>query len=226
MYASGFAVLGDVASLAFGPGHRTIALSEYRPEENGSSVVVAIPELRLPSRDKRGAYFVDWILAKLDASGSLTEFTAVEVQTIDTTGSYRPEVQLLRQGAPLGVSKAGLNWENVNKRILPQLIYKGHVLEREPLCMKGLFFICPSEVYGRIVRRIGGKLEEYGLQHSAITFLWYSLAPSEVGKLRRLAKAGQFSTTVEQVAFGFIAPKDLPPAGSYETAIRAQLPRD
>ena len=45
-------------------------------------------------------------------------------------------------------SNAGMNWENVNKRILPQLIYKGHVLRREELCRKGLFFVCPKHVNG------------------------------------------------------------------------------
>ncbi len=43
-----------------------------------------------------------------------------------------------------GYSKAGVNWENVSKRILPQLIYKGYVLRRERLCSKGLFFVCPK----------------------------------------------------------------------------------
>ena len=78
-------------------------------------------------------------------AGKLLGFVAIEVQSIDTTGNYQAERE-----AYLGDrivcredSTAGLNWENVNKRILPQIIYKGHVLRREPLCQKGLFFICP-----------------------------------------------------------------------------------
>jgi len=223
MYAGHFAVLNKVSEIAFGAGHQVTLLSEYQPDA-GVGAVVAIAELRLPSRDRHGSYFVDWILARVSPSGGLAEFTAVEVQTIDTTGSYRPEVEELRQGHwPGGKSKAGLNWENVSKRILPQLIYKGHVLQREPLCTKGLFFICPSEVHERIRVRIGGRLEAYGLQHGAITFLWYGLDPSAVGNLRPLSYRGQFSTTVEQVAFSFVAPADLPPAGSYESVIRSQL---
>jgi hypothetical protein len=113
-------------------------------------------ELRLPSRGARGGYFLDWALARLDASGALAEFVAVEVQSIDTTGICRPEVELLRVGhAKVPASKAGLNWENVSKRILPQLICNGHILRREPLCRKGLFFFPPpatSRQYATSVR--------------------------------------------------------------------------
>ncbi len=84
-------------------------------------------ELRLPGRGARGGYFVDWALPRIDSSGALG--SRVEVQSIDTTGTFRPEVELLRAGhRSVPPSKAGLNWENVNKRILPQLIYQGHVL--------------------------------------------------------------------------------------------------
>ena len=51
-----------------------------------------------------------------------------------------------------------MNWENVNKRILPQIIYKGHVLRLEERCTKGLYFVCPKQVYSRIRERLGGNL--------------------------------------------------------------------
>ena len=107
-------------------------------------------ELPLPRPQGKGAagvrkYYVDWILAKLDANGELTELTAVEVQTIDTTGNYSDQARSFfaeqaftdGRGRTPGYSNAGMNWENVNKRILPQIIYKGHVLRREAKCAKG-----------------------------------------------------------------------------------------
>lgn len=79
-------------------------------------------ELRLPQRQGMGAYFVDWVLARLDDNARLAEFTAIEVQTIDTTGNYNAARQaLLTNGAEVDCP-VGLNWENVNKRILPQLM--------------------------------------------------------------------------------------------------------
>ena len=65
----------------------------------------------------------------IDASGKLLSFVAIEVQSIDTTGNYQAErLAYLEKGSFGGKSTAGLNWENVNKRILPQIIYKGHAL--------------------------------------------------------------------------------------------------
>lgn len=96
-------------------------------------------ELRLPQRAGTGSYFVDWVLARLDENGELAEFTAIEVQTIDTTGNYREARTALLENRSVISDTVGLNWENVSKRIIPQLIYKGQVLQREDLCRTGLF---------------------------------------------------------------------------------------
>src|SRR5262249_42550842 len=158
-------VLNDIAREAFGPGVVLINAAEARKRRaagsglSGNEVAVfgrywggELPLPRPPTGKKKGsAYYVDWVLSKLDSKGELVEFTAVEVQTIDTTGIYLAQAQTLMSGRPYtdkkgrapGFSDAGLNWENVNKRILPQLIYKGQVLRRESRCTKGLFFVCP-----------------------------------------------------------------------------------
>ncbi len=81
-------------------------------------------ELRLPQRSGRGGYFVDWILALIGKSGKMSEFLAIEVQAIDTTGNYRAERDAYLRGIEYkGTSTAGLNWENVSKRILPKIEY-------------------------------------------------------------------------------------------------------
>jgi len=230
LYASSYQILVDMAVTAFGPSVRLIQASEVpRVKHDGRNVAAFgkrwLRELRLPQRGGRGGYFVDWILALIDSSGRLAEFVAVEVQSIDTTGNYRAErEEYLAERSYPGSSPAGLNWENVSKRILPQIIYKGHVLRREPLCKKGLFFVCPGAVYERVRSRLGGSLLEYGLQPGALTFRWYdvgSTVPS--GAQRSLEFRGQFTTTVDQVALAFTAPSSLPPERVYEGAIRTAL---
>ena len=180
--------------------------------------------MHLPKRKGKGAYFVDWILARLTADHELIDFTAVEVQTIDTTGNYRDEVGALFEGLrPTRKSTASPNWENVNKRILPQIIYKGHVLRREPKCSKGLFFVCPTPVYDRICERLGGELEPIHPSTGALSFLHYSLEDRTSGEPRALRRNGMFTTTVDNVALAFTAPKNLPPAGAYQNAIEKAL---
>lgn len=238
LYSGGYKILHDVAAQSFGPDLDLVTggeLAAFRMSNPGKEAVVVFgkrwgKELRLPNRSKKGAdrtgaYFVDWILAHTSADGRLLSFVAIEVQSIDTTGNYQAERSAHLTGTPFaGSSTAGFNWENVNKRILPQIIYKGHVLRREPLCQKGLFFICPTPVYNKIAERLGGKLEEIHQQAGAVTMMWYDVGPEVAeGSVRELHLFGQFTTTVDQVALAFTAPSNLPPPKVYEQAIRAEL---
>lgn len=232
LYAEEYKILKDVAKVAFGENIVLAAGHSARgvAAKNQFSTVAVFGkrwggELRLPNRGKSGGYFVDWILAKLTPQGDIESFVAVEVQSIDTTGNYKAEREAYLAGAPfVGSSSAGFNWENVNKRILPQLIYKGHVLRRERLCSKGLFFVCPTQVYDKIKERLGSKLLEYQPQSGALSFMWYEpgaeVAP---GQMRSLDLKGSFITTVDQVALAFTSPSNLPPSNVYENAINKAL---
>jgi hypothetical protein len=146
-------------------------------------------------------------------------------QSIDITGNYRGEREAyLHEQIFSGASTAGFNWENVNKRILPQIIYKGHVLRQEPLCQKGLFFVCPTPVYQKISERLGGGLRPYPLQPGSLTIMWYDIGDdAPAGGSRALRNVGQFTTTIDQVALAFTAASNLPPGQVYEKAIRASL---
>jgi hypothetical protein len=230
LYAKNYEVLRDVSRIAFGPVIPLVSGNQIT-DRTGECVAVFGKgwgkELRLPTRGKSGAYFVDWVLAHVSAIGELINFVAVEVQSIDTTGNYREErAAYLREESFTDKSTAGFNWENVNKRILPQIIYKGHVLRQEPLCQKGLFFVCPTPVYNKISERLGGGLRPYSMHPGSLTIMWYDVGPPvEPGNQRDLINAGQFTTTIDQVALAFTAPSNLPPARVYENTIRASLER-
>lgn len=185
-------------------------------------------ELKVPGRPvsgrKSSGFFVDWILARLDKNNALIEFAALEVQTMDTIGSYRAERQAILRGHPYAGKSVGPNWENVNKRILPQLIYKGHLLEREALCQSGLFFACPEAVYTKILDRLGSALAEYPLKNNSLTFIPMRLQASLAHGVPRVIEAVQAkTTTVQQVQIAFSSPTNLPEAGAYEKAIRSAL---
>lgn len=237
LYAGNYQILRDVSKLAFGENIQLVrgdqALASTTKEPN---IKVAVfgknwgKELRLPKRrsntsSSTGAYFVDWVLARLDNNNALVEFVAVEVQSIDTTGNYQQErTAYLNADTFNGSSTAGFNWENVNKRILPQIIYKGHVLRRERLCKKGLFFVCPEPVYNAIQERLGGNMYPYPLQAGSLSMIWYNLGERKNdGAIRDLEKKGEFITTVDQVANAFTSPSNLPEANVYEQAILAEL---
>ncbi len=245
MYADDFQILKEIAVEAFGPDAELIRPADVEGRAavggmTGRDVAVFGrywgQELPLPRPQGQGAaaYYVDWILAKLDAHGALDELTAVEVQTIDTTGNYSDQARRFfagrafrdPQGRNPGYSDAGMNWENVNKRILPQIIYKGHVLRLEERCTKGLYFVCPQQVYSRIRERLGGNLHNIHPSPGAITFRSYELGPEvPAGRRRAMTLSEQFTTTVDQVALAFTAPMNLPERNVYAAAINTALGR-
>jgi hypothetical protein len=228
MYAEDYRVLIDVARTCFGGAARLCSDSK---NIIGDGLDVQVfgkrwgKELRLPNATNTGGYFVDWVLARVGPGNELLEFVAVELQTMDTTGSYEAEIVSYNKGMnPEKASTAGINWENVSKRILPQIIYKGHVLRREPKCTKGLFFVCPRPVYERIKTRLGGSFQEYHPQAGALTFRWYDVSPDQTSGVQSpLEFHGQLTTTIDQVALAFTSPSNLPMAGVYETAIQVEL---
>lgn len=233
LYAEDYKILSTVAQKAFGVNLKLYSgrlAVEKAKEENGAVAVFGHGwggELPLPKRQGKGSYYVDWILARLDGNGDLLEFTAIEVQTIDTTGTYRNARQALIDRHTIEKDSVGLNWENVSKRIIPQIIYKGQVLQREELCRSGLYFVCPKPVYDRVLERLGGKakLPQFPTQPAAIHFLAYDYLPGTAikdGEIKQLSIIEEYCTTVYKVQEAFSA-VDLPDLNVYRDAIKNAL---
>jgi hypothetical protein len=184
-------------------------------------------EIRLPPAQPAGArYSVDFVLVAVTPTGDPAGIVPVEVQTIDTTGSYAPSVAALENGRAIVPSGFGMNWENVNKRILPQLIVKGLMLQGERLCGNGIFFVTPTPVYNKILERLGGarRFREIPRQPGSITFICldHAATPGH-GHVEQLIETRPLTVSTSDLSLAFITPENLPPAGSYETLVRQRL---
>lgn len=233
IYADDYKMLYTISRSAFGrdlnlySGRAAVAKAK---QEGGAVAVFGHGwggELRLPQREGTGSYFVDWVLARLNETGELVEFTAIEVQTIDTTGNYRDAREALLNSREIEASTVGLNWENVSKRIIPQLIYKGQVLQREDLCRTGLYFVCPKPVYERVLTRLGGreKLPKFPTQPASIHFVSYDyLTDGQVaeGTIAPIGVIEEHCTTVYKVQEAFSS-LNLPEGNVYRDALRRSL---
>lgn len=231
IYAEDYKMLRTIAENAFG---QTLNLYSGRvavEKANSEGSAIAVfghgwgGELRLPQRKGTGSYFIDWVLAKLNGAGELVEFTAIEVQTIDTTGNYREAREALINKRETVADTVGLNWENVSKRIIPQLIYKGQVLQREDLCKTGLYFVCPQPVYERVLNRLGGKekIPKFPTQPASIHFISYDyLNINEDGNTSTIGIIEEHCTTVYKVQEAFSS-MSLPEGNVYRDAIRRSL---
>ena len=70
---------------------------------------------------------VDFVIADVGQGGAIRDFLSVELQAIDITGSVMPAYRALRAGRNLERRPTyGLNWANVYKRYITQLIRKGY----------------------------------------------------------------------------------------------------
>lgn len=237
LYANDYQILKNVCHSAFGSDIPMLTdLSAGIPEGGGAIPFGQRLGKELKVRSRGSGYSFDWIIAKVDSVGELVEFVAVEVQTIDTTGSYRRQSWDLQakhggngiQGfARPEARNSNFNFENVNKRILPQLITKGHLLRVEELCKKGLYFVCPTPVLQRIYRRVGNQLAEYAAQPGSITFQDYTIDILSLVRPYPLVLGSSFTTTHDQLALAFSSPQNLPPKNTYSKvvseAIKARL---
>lgn len=234
IYAEEYKMLKTIAKNAFGEDLKLYAgrAAVAKAKREGGAIAVFGHgwggELRLPQRQGTGSYFVDWVLARLDGEGELKEFTAIEVQTIDTTGKYSAAQKALKKDRTIVADTVGLNWENVSKRIIPQIIYKGQVLQREELCRTGLYFVCPTPIYKRVLNRLGGKdkIPTFPTQPAAIHFVAYDYVKPfgdvPKGSIVPLGVIEEHCTTVYKVQEAFSA-VSLPEGNVYGNAIKKCL---
>ncbi|QNE05993.1 NotI family restriction endonuclease [Croceicoccus marinus] len=241
LYGDHFEVISRIAHETFGDNCELVTdVDAERRRRNlaltGREVVVfgqgysGEVGIKAPAEEgETGSFKVDFLLAKIGADLEPLSIVAVEVQTIDTTNSYSEastsyynETSYAGEWGE-GTTNAGFNWENVTKRILPQIIYKGHALRREKRAKHGLFFVLPHPVLQKIRTRIGNSLLEYPKGPGTITFQSYQLAEDWLGPLRPLVPVTEFTTTVEQIAFAFVSPQNLPPLGIYENTLAKKL---
>lgn len=75
----------------------------------------------------RGFGNVDFVIADIDGASSVKNFLSVELQAIDITGSVMHAFEAITSGHLLERPPTyGLNWDNVYKRYITQLIRKGY----------------------------------------------------------------------------------------------------
>jgi hypothetical protein len=94
---------------------------------------------------------VDFVIADVKEDGEVDQFLSVELQAIDITGSVFAAYQALRANADLAKRPTyGLNWDNVYKRYITQLIRKGYFHHH---WKSKIVAVIPEQVYQYIVGR-------------------------------------------------------------------------
>ena len=230
LYADGYQCLREVAADAFGTESSLLLLDEYLSmAERPSDCVVALgtnsgKEVRL-----RGSMSMDWVLAET-SDGALTHYVGVEVQSIDTTGNYRDAWQAYRSlprnpgRSAFPHSAHGLNWANVHKRLVPQLIRKGLVYSRSLMVTSGLYFIVPDIVYQRFEDLIEDIPTFQDPARDRITVITYALGDAVPhGAQRAIREVRRIRFQIDEFAWRFVRGANLPSGTELDREVRSLL---
>jgi hypothetical protein len=173
---------------------------------------------------------MDWVLVKLE-NLNLIEYVGIEVQSIDITGNYRDSwhyyrnlksTDIINQDRPS--SGHGLNWANVHKRLIPQIIRKSVVYSRSIYVKKGLYFVVPEIVYNKFEDIIGKDIPLIKeLNSESITVMTYELGPTVDNKMRSLIMTRKLSFQLEEFSSRFISGPNLPQGIELDNVIKKAL---
>lgn len=229
MYENSYASLKRIAYDVFGSDSEFLTYQEYISRRNDIiECIVALGQTSGKEVKLGTSLSMDWVLAKV-RRGNLIEYVGIEVQSIDITGNYRDNWYAYKNlNSPdtiIPKSGHGMNWANVHKRLIPQLIRKGLIYSRSNLVVSGLYFVLPDIVYKKFEEVIGSDIplvDKYA--PGILTVHTYSLSsPVEHGKQRYLILEREIKFELEEFSGRFIAGAHLPSGEDLDNSVRRVL---
>ena len=223
LYVNNFQTLKAVSKDAFGD-IPCLTYSEYVQNRRKPGPFVVLLGMHSGHEiNLRNSCSMDWVLAKIE-NAKLIEYTGVEVQSIDITGNYRDNwyaYKNISSNTVVPKSEHGLNWANVHKRLIPQIIRKSIIYSRSKIVHSGLYFIVPEIVYRKFEDIIGKDipLVEYKAP-DIITVHTYSLDKKVMeGKIRALKLERTLRFSITDFSNRFISGPNLPDAVELDLAV-------
>jgi len=225
LYAEGRLPIRKVAADAFGEGLPLYDFSQYlEVRGKGGKFVVALGQNSGREIKIGRSFSMDWVLALIEDK-SLSEYVGIEVQSIDITGNYRDAwhgYKDLRSkpDATIPESEHGLNYANVHKRLIPQLIRKGVVYSKSKYVKRGLYFIIPDIVFSKFEEVVGTLTNLYVPQNDSITVHTYGLGPKvPAGQQRKLKLMRRIRFGLNEFSQKFISGPNLPSGEALDRVI-------
>ncbi|MXP09609.1 NotI family restriction endonuclease [Pseudoblastomonas halimionae] len=224
LYQKNYGIFEDLAKEVWGDGTELViggtttdlrdrARNKARPavafgQNSGTEISV----------NSNGQMSMDWViqLYKNELDLAADEFIGIEVQSIDITGNYRDnwaayggmkETGNIPNSA-IDNSGHGLNWANVHKRLIPQIIRKGNIYRGTERCV-GFYFIAPEVVYQKFEEVIGDLPKLDGPARDRLSIKTYSISdPVPDGQIRDICPVRTVHLDAVAVAQAFISNVD------------------
>ncbi len=228
LYANNYELLAKVSHDAFGEAVPFLMYDQFIEQRaRHEDCIIALGKNSGKEVQVGRSLSMDWVLARI-SDAKLKEYIGIEIQSIDITGNYRDAWHAYKNISPktdrkmLPSSQHGLNWANVHKRLIPQLIRKGVTYSRSNLVKKGLYFILPDIVYQKFEDVIGKDIPLVDqANHETITVYTYKLAdPVAHGQQRKLIEVRKLRFDLEEFSNRFISGPNLPQGEELDNAIK------
>lgn len=224
LYANNYETIRHVSEDVFGKLPFMLFDEYLRKESKSLNCIVALGQ-NSGREVKLSKMSMDWVLAHIK-NGKLMEYAGIEVQSIDITGNYRDAWYAARdKKLVIPPSAHGLNWANVHKRLMPQIIRKSLVYSKSLLVKNGLFFIVPEPVYQRFEEIIGSDIPTVEVPgKDVITVFTYDLGdPVPQGHVRKLVRNRVVRFKLDEFSARFISGPNLPAGSELDNKIRQIL---
>jgi hypothetical protein len=229
LYENDYATLRAIAEDAFGKSAKFVLFADYIKHRNENGVFVVALGQNSGKEVKIGrSLSMDWVLAKIQ-NNRLIEYVGIEVQSIDITNNYRDAwyayKNLTKTTTTIPPSEHGMNWANVQKRLIPQIIRKGVVYSNSKLVKAGLYFVLPDIVYQRFEDIIGADIPLVADKGpNVLTIHTYDLSePTAHGKQRTLVSKRKIRVSLDEFAQRFISGPNLPSGEDLDEAVKRVL---
>lgn len=231
LYENNYAVLKTISHECFGNGVPFLMYNQFIPQRTKMPTCVVALGQNSGREVKIGTRLsMDWVLAKIEKN-KLIEYIGVEVQSIDITGNYRDAwyayKNLNASTRIIPPSAHGLNWANVHKRLIPQIIRKGNIYAKSKLVKRGLFFVVPDIVYKKFEEIIGADIpliDAKDVTNEVLTIHTYDLSkPVAHGNQRALVTNRTIHFSLDEFSARFISGPNLPSGFELDSAVKRVL---
>jgi len=217
LYADDYRVLKLVADEVWADDHDDLVVGGSLDELKAQALsrvnsVVAFGQ-RSGKEISAGSMSMDWVLQRYRSDRrrlQATDFVGIEVQSIDITGNYRDPwaaYEKLKRGhkvSSIPNSGHGLNWANVHKRLIPQIIRKGNLYSRVQRA-RGFFFLTPDQVFQRFEDVLGTVPPAEGPSRDTLSIITFDLrGGTGHGTVRALAVKRRLHFKLKDVAMAFV----------------------
>lgn len=231
-YAETYSIFSDVTRLLWPGQEKSLIIGGDIAELKNKAAKVEHPiiafgqhsgrEIQIGGKDKKAKLSLDWVFQAYtrDSNGNLIpgKFVGLELQSIDITGNYRDNWAAYKQQKEgkrvnsVPKSGHGLNWANVHKRLIPQIIRKGNVYAKSERCA-GFFFVIPETVYRKFEDVVEGLQPVAAPARDNVSVITYRLGDAvPFGQRRSLEKVRETHYRLNDFALSFIGhcPEEAP----------------